>query len=146
MKVQRKLKNYLVSIIYMIQSIRELLLHVSQSLKAHATLKRDVDYIVKEGKIELIDKFTGRVMEGRSLSEGLHQAIEAKEGVEITDENVTQATITIQNYFRLYRSLAGMTGSATPSKKEFWETYRLPVVTIPTNKPVLREDLQELNL
>ncbi|MFJ8064802.1 preprotein translocase subunit SecA [Psychrobacillus sp. NPDC096426] len=123
---------------------RELLLHVNQSMKAYATLKRDVDYIVKEGKIELIDKFTGRIMEGRSLSEGLHQAIEAKEGVKITDENITQATITIQNYFRLYSGLAGMTGSATPSKKEFWETYRLPVVTIPTNKPVLREDVPEL--
>jgi len=123
---------------------RELLLHVNQSLKAHATFNRDVDYIVKDGKIELIDKFTGRVMEGRSLSEGLHQAIEAKEGLEITEENVTQATITIQNYFRLYNSLSGMTGSATPSKKEFWETYRLPVVTIPTNKPILREDLPEL--
>ena len=122
----------------------ELLQHVSQSLKAHAALKRDVDYIVKEGKIELIDKFTGRVMEGRSFSEGLHQAIEAKEGLEITEENETQATITIQNYFRLYNSLAGMTGSATPSKSEFWDTYGLPVVTIPTNKPVLREDLPDL--
>ncbi len=122
----------------------ELLHHVSQSLKAHAALKRDVDYIVKEGKIELIDKFTGRVMEGRSFSEGLHQAIEAKEGLEITEENETQATITIQNYFRLYDSLAGMTGSATPSKSEFWDTYGLPVVTIPTNKPVIREDLPDL--
>ena len=123
---------------------RELLLHINQSLKAYAVLKRDVDYIVKEGKIELIDKFTGRVMEGRTLSEGLHQAIEAKEGVAVTEENITQASITIQNYFRLYSSLAGMTGSATPSKKEFWETYNLPVVTIPTNKPILREDLPDL--
>lgn len=122
----------------------ELLHHVSQSLKAHAALKRDVDYIVKEGKIELIDKFTGRVMEGRTFSEGLHQAIEAKEGLEITEENETQATITIQNYFRLYSSLAGMTGSATPSKSEFWDTYGLPVVTIPTNKPVIRQDLPDL--
>ena len=122
----------------------ELLHSVSQSLKAHAALKRDVDYIVKEGKIELIDKFTGRVMEGRSFSEGLHQAIEAKEGLEITEENETQATITIQNYFRLYNGLAGMTGSATPSKTEFWDTYGLPVVTIPTNKPVIREDLPDL--
>ena len=122
----------------------ELLHHVSQSLKAHAALKRDVDYIVKEGKIELIDKFTGRVMEGRTFSEGLHQAIEAKEGLEITEENETQATITIQNYFRLYSSLAGMTGSATPSKSEFWDTYGLPVVTIPTNRPVIREDLPDL--
>ena len=121
-----------------------LLHYVNQSLKAHAALKRDVDYIVKDGKIELIDKFTGRVMEGRSFSEGLHQAIEAKEGLEITEENETQATITIQNYFRLYSSLSGMTGSAIPSKKEFWETYRLPVVTIPTNKPILREDLPDL--
>lgn len=123
---------------------QELLHHVNQSLKAHAALKRDVDYIVKDGKIELIDKFTGRVMEGRTFSEGLHQAIEAKEGLEITEENETQATITIQNYFRLYSSLSGMTGSATPSKKEFWETYHLPVVTIPTNKPILRTDLPGL--
>lgn len=123
---------------------QELLQNVSQALKAHATLKKDVDYIVKKGKIELIDKFTGRVMDGRTFSEGLHQAIEAKEGLEITEENETQATITIQNYFRLYQTLSGMTGSATPSKKEFWETYYLPVVTIPTNKPVIRMDLPDL--
>ncbi|WML46116.1 accessory Sec system translocase SecA2 [Neobacillus sp. PS3-40] len=123
---------------------QDLLHNVTQSLKAAVVMNRDVDYIVKEGKIELIDKFTGRIMEGRSFSEGLHQAIEAKEGLEVTEENETQATITIQNYFRMYKKLAGMTGSATPSKEEFNETYNLEVVSIPTNKPVQRMDFDEL--
>lgn len=123
---------------------QELLHNVTQALKAHAIMKLDVDYIVKDGQISLIDKFTGRVMEGRSFSEGLHQAIEAKEGLEISEENETQATITIQNYFRLYHSLSGMTGSAMPSKKEFWETYQLPVIEIPTNKPIQRQDKPDL--
>ncbi|MFF5399172.1 accessory Sec system translocase SecA2 [Peribacillus butanolivorans] len=123
---------------------QELLHNVSQALKAHAIMKLDVDYIVKDGEISLIDKFTGRVMEGRSFSEGLQQAIEAKEGLEISEENETQATITIQNYFRLYNSLSGMTGSAMPSKSEFWETYQLPVIEIPTNKPIQRCDEPDL--
>lgn len=123
---------------------QELLQAVTQALKAHATLKLDVDYIIKDGKIALIDQFTGRVMEGRSFSDGLHQAIEAKEGVEITPENETFATITIQNYFGMYEKLAGMTGSAMPSKREFYDTYNLKVVEIPTNKPVLREDFPDL--
>lgn len=123
---------------------QELLHNVTQALKAHAIMKLDVDYIVKDGQISLIDKFTGRVMEGRSFSEGLHQAIEAKEGLEISEENETQATITIQNYFRLYHSLSGMTGSAMPSKKEFWETYQLSVIEIPTNKPIQRQDKPDL--
>ncbi|MGE7603932.1 accessory Sec system translocase SecA2 [Peribacillus sp. NPDC097675] len=123
---------------------QDLLHNVTQALKAHAVLKLDVDYIVKDGEISLIDKFTGRVMEGRSFSEGLHQAIEAKEGLEISAENETQATITIQNYFRLYDSLSGMTGSAMPSKGEFWETYQLPVIEIPTNKPIRRVDEPDL--
>ncbi|MFJ7848266.1 accessory Sec system translocase SecA2 [Peribacillus sp. NPDC097224] len=123
---------------------QDLLHNVTQALKAHAVLKLDVDYIVKDGEISLIDKFTGRVMEGRSFSEGLHQAIEAKEGLEISAENETQATITIQNYFRLYHSLSGMTGSAMPSKGEFWETYQLPVIEIPTNKPIQRVDEPDL--
>lgn len=123
---------------------QDLLHNVTQALKAHAILKLDVDYIVKDGEISLIDKFTGRVMEGRSFSEGLHQAIEAKEGLEISAENETQATITIQNYFRLYHSLSGMTGSAMPSKGEFWETYQLPVIEIPTNKPIQRVDEPDL--
>ncbi|PLT35734.1 accessory Sec system translocase SecA2 [Bacillus sp. V5-8f] len=123
----------------------QVLVHnVMQALRAHYVMIRDVDYIVKEGKVMIIDKFTGRVMEGRSFSDGLHQAIEAKEGVEITDENETQATITIQNYFRMYETLSGMTGSATPSKKEFYDTYRLPVITVPTNRPNQRIDLEDL--
>ncbi|MFP5114349.1 accessory Sec system translocase SecA2 [Bacillaceae bacterium C204] len=123
---------------------QELLHVVTQSLRALATMKLDVDYISKDGKIVLIDKFTGRIMDGRSFSEGLHQAIEAKEGVEITEENQTFATITVQNYFVMYKKLSGMTGSAMPSKQEFYETYTLKVVEIPTNKPVLREDFPDL--
>lgn len=107
-------------------------------------MRRDVDYIVKNGKVMIVDPFTGRVMEGRSFSDGLHQAIEAKEGVEITEENDIQATITIQNYFRMYEKLAGMTGSATPSKEEFWQTYQLRVITIPTNRPSRRTDWDDL--
>lgn len=123
----------------------QVLVHnVMQALKAHTIMVRDVDYIVKEGKVLIIDKFTGRVMEGRTFSEGLHQAIEAKEGLEITEENETQATITIQNYFRMYDTLSGMTGSATPSKKEFYDTYRLPVITVPTNRPIQRIDFEDL--
>ncbi|MBG9586585.1 accessory Sec system translocase SecA2 [Cytobacillus firmus] len=123
---------------------QDLLHNVMQSLRAYVVMKKDVDYIVKDGKIILIDKFTGRIMEGRTFSEGLHQALEAKEGLEVTEENETQATITIQNYFRMYGSLAGMTGSATPSKQEFSETYNLKVVTIPTNKPIQRTDEDDL--
>ena len=123
---------------------QDLLHNVMQSLRAYVVMKKDVDYIVKDGKIILIDKFTGRIMEGRTFSEGLHQALEAKEGLEVTEENETQATITIQNYFRMYGSLAGMTGSATPSKQEFSETYNLKVVTIPTNKPIQRSDEDDL--
>ncbi|WP_027409254.1 accessory Sec system translocase SecA2 [Anoxybacteroides tepidamans] len=121
-----------------------LLHNVMQSLRAFMIMKRDVDYIVKDGKVLLVDQFTGRIMEGRTFSDGLHQAIEAKEGVEITEENDVQATITVQNYFRMYETLCGMTGSATPSKDEFWDTYRLHVVTIPTNKPRRRVDMNDL--
>ncbi|NHC38604.1 accessory Sec system translocase SecA2 [Bacillus sp. MM2020_1] len=123
---------------------QELLHAVTQALRAHATMKRDDDYIIKDGKIVLVDKFTGRIMDGRSFSDGLHQAIEAKERVEITDENKTFATITVQNYFVMYNKLSGMTGSAMPSKQEFLETYNLKVVEIPTNKPVQREDYPDL--
>ncbi|EIJ80483.1 preprotein translocase subunit SecA [Bacillus methanolicus PB1] len=123
---------------------QDLLHNVMQSLRAFAVMKKDVDYIVKEGKILLIDKFTGRIMEGRTFSDGLHQAIEAKEGLEITEENDTLATITIQNYFRMYKTLSGMTGSATPSKQEFLDTYNLQVVSIPPNRPVQRIDYDDL--
>ncbi|KYD31054.1 accessory Sec system translocase SecA2 [Parageobacillus toebii] len=114
--------------------------YVIQALRAHVLFQRDVDYIVKDGKVILIDMFTGRPMEGRSLSNGLHQAIEAKEGLELTEENKTQASITIQNYFRLYPILSGMTGTAKTEEKEFQTLYGMDVVQIPTNKPVIRVD------
>ena len=107
-------------------------------------MKKDVDYIVKDDEILLVDPFTGRILDRRTFSEGLHQAIEAKEKVTIKEENLTQASITVQNYFRMYKTLAGMTGSATPAKQEFYETYNLKVIVIPTNKPNARIDLESL--
>lgn len=117
--------------------------YVIQAVRAHVMFERDVDYIVKDGKVMLVDMFTGRVMEGRSLSDGLHQAIEAKEGLEVTDENKTQASITIQNYFRMYPHLSGMTGTAKTEEKEFIEVYDMSVVQIPTNKPRIRVDFPD---
>ncbi|HLS58758.1 MAG TPA: preprotein translocase subunit SecA [Paracoccaceae bacterium] len=114
--------------------------HVNQALRAHTLFKRDKDYIVRNGEVVLIDEFTGRMMAGRRLSEGLHQAIEAKEGVQIKPENVTLASITFQNYFRLYEKLAGMTGTAATEAEEFLEIYNLGVVEIPTNLPIARRD------
>ena len=114
--------------------------YMIQSLRAHVIFERDVDYIVKEEKIELVDMFTGRIMEGRTLSDGLHQAIEAKEGLPITEENKAQAQITIQNYFRMYKELCGMTGTAKTQEKEFREVYGMEVIQIPTNRPRARID------
>ena len=114
--------------------------HSNQALRAHKLYSRDKDYIVKDGQVMLIDEFNGRMMEGRRLSEGLHQAIEAKERVDIKPENVTLASITFQNYFRLYKKLAGMTGTALTEADEFADIYKLAVVDLPTNKPVLRQD------
>jgi len=114
--------------------------HLMQALKAQSLYKRDVDYVVQEGEVKIVDEFTGRIMEGRRWSEGLHQAIEAKEGVRIREENVTLASITLQNYFRLYEKLAGMTGTAKTEEKEFVEIYDLHVVEIPTNQPIARLD------
>ena len=114
--------------------------YVIQAVRAFVIFKRDVDYIVHDGKIELVDMFTGRIMEGRTLSDGLHQAIEAKEGVEITDENKAQAQITIQNYFRMYPKLCGMTGTAKTQETEFREVYGMEVLQIPTNRPRARKD------
>jgi preprotein translocase subunit SecA len=114
--------------------------HLMQALKAESLYKRDVDYVVQEGEVKIVDEFTGRIMEGRRWSEGLHQAIEAKEGVSIREENVTLASITLQNYFRLYEKLADMTGTAKTEEKEFVEIYNLDVVEIPTNRPVARLD------
>src|SRR4249920_4232061 len=118
--------------------------HLIQALKAQSLYKRDVDYVVQEGEVKIVDEFTGRIMEGRRWSEGLHQAVEAKEGVAIQEENVTVATITIQNYFRLYEKLSGMTGTAKTEEKEFVEIYNLHVVEIPTNQPIARLDENDL--
>ena len=114
--------------------------HLNQALRAHHLYKRDVDYLVKDNKVHLIDEFTGRIMEGRRLSEGLHQAIEAKEGVEVQNENQTLATITFQNYFRMYPKLAGMTGTAMTEAEEFGQIYGLDVVDVPPNRPRVRID------
>src|SRR5579862_717587 len=117
--------------------------HVNQALRAHKLFARDVDYIVKDDKVVIIDEFTGRMMEGRRYSEGLHQALEAKEGVTIQNENQTLASITFQNYFRLYPKLAGMTGTALTEAAEFAEIYNLEVIEVPTNEPCVREDYDD---
>ncbi|MCD6149339.1 preprotein translocase subunit SecA [bacterium] len=118
--------------------------HLEQSLKAHALFKRERDYIVKDGQVIIVDDFTGRLMEGRRYSEGLHQAIEAKEGVAVQKESRTLATITFQNYFRMYKKLSGMTGTAITSAEEFNKVYELEVLEIPTNEPMTRKDLPDV--
>lgn len=122
----------------------ELVHHVLQALRAHHLFKRDVDYVVKDGEVIIVDEFTGRLMPGRRWSDGLHQAIEAKEGVKIENENQTLATITFQNYFRMYKKLAGMTGTADTEAEEFAKIYNLDVVVIPTNKPMIRKDYPDV--
>jgi len=118
--------------------------HIEQALKAHTLFQRDKDYVVKDGEIIIVDEFTGRLMYGRRYSEGLHQAIEAKEGVRVKQESVTMATITFQNYFRMYKKLAGMTGTAATEAEEFSKIYNLDVMVIPTNKPLIRIDQPDL--
>lgn len=118
--------------------------HINLALRAHVTMHRDVDYVVEDGKVVIVDQFTGRLMRGRRYSDGLHQAIEAKEGLEIQNESMTLATITFQNYFRMYEKLAGMTGTAKTEEEEFRNIYNMLVVVIPTNKPVIREDRPDL--
>ena len=122
----------------------ELYHHITQALKAHAIMKKDVDYVVKDGEIIIVDEFTGRLMFGRRYSEGLHQAIEAKEGLHVQRESKTLATITFQNFFRMYKKLSGMTGTAKTEEEEFKSIYKMDVVVIPTNKPVQREDLPDV--
>ena len=121
----------------------DLVHHVNQALKANLLFNKDTDYIVREGKVQIIDEFTGRVLEGRRFSDGLHQAIEAKENVKVEEENQTLASITYQNYFRLYQKLAGMTGTAMTESEEFYDIYKLNVVSIPTNKEMLRKDFND---
>jgi len=118
--------------------------HIENALKAKAIFKRDVDYVIKDGEVLIVDEFTGRLMAGRRYSDGLHQAIEAKEGVEVKRESRTLATITFQNYFRLFNKLSGMTGTAKTEEEEFYKIYGLPTVVIPTNKPIARDDRQDL--
>ncbi|MBP3655003.1 MAG: preprotein translocase subunit SecA [Oscillospiraceae bacterium] len=118
--------------------------HINQALKAHGIMKRDIDYVVKDGEVLIVDEFTGRIMPGRRYSEGLHQAIEAKEHVSVQRENKTLATITFQNYFRLYGKLSGMTGTAMTEEEEFGAIYQLDIIAIPTNKPVQRKDHQDI--
>src|SRR5213075_2911525 len=117
---------------------------VHQLLRAHALYDRDVNYVVQDGEVLIVDEFTGRTMPGRRWSEGLHQAVEAKEGVTVKGETQTLATITIQNYFRMYEKLAGMTGTAETEENEFFEIYKLEVAVIPTNRPIVRDDRQDL--
>ena len=121
-----------------------LLHHINIGIRAYGVMQRDIDYVVKDGQVLIVDEFTGRIMNGRRYSEGLHQAIEAKEHVKIENENKTLATITFQNYFRLYEKLSGMTGTAQTEETEFQQIYKLDVVAIPTNKPVARKDLPDL--
>ncbi len=121
----------------------DLVHHINQALKANLIFKKNIDYIVREGKVQIIDEFTGRVLSGRRFSDGLHQAIEAKENTQIEDENQTLASITYQNYFRLYKKLAGMTGTAMTESEEFFDIYKLNVVSIPTNKKLQRKDFND---
>ncbi len=118
--------------------------HINQALKAHATMHKDVDYVVQDGEIVIVDQFTGRLMKGRRYSDGLHQAIEAKEGVDIQNESMTLATVTFQNYFRMYEKLSGMTGTAKTEEEEFRNIYNMNVIVIPTNRDIIRDDRADL--
>lgn len=129
--------------LYAVESLN-ILHHVNQALRAHTLFKRDVDYVVREGEVLIVDEFTGRILPGRRYSDGLHQALEAKENVDIEKETQTLAAITLQNYFRLYKKLAGMTGTAQTESEEFYRTYSLEVISIPTNKPMIRLDKPDL--
>ena len=117
---------------------------VQQLLKAYTLFEKDVDYVIMDNKIKIVDEQTGRIMEGRRWSDGLHQAVEAKENVKVEAATQTYATITLQNYFRMYHKLAGMTGTAETEAGEFWDIYKLDVVVIPTNKPIARIDAEDL--
>jgi preprotein translocase subunit SecA len=118
--------------------------NVLQLLKAYSLFEKDVEYVVQEGKVLIVDEFTGRLMPGRRYSDGLHQAIEAKEGVTVEGETQTLATITLQNFFRMYGKLAGMTGTAETEAREFYEIYKLDVTVIPTHRPIQRKDLDDV--
>ncbi|MDL2211905.1 preprotein translocase subunit SecA [Erysipelotrichaceae bacterium OttesenSCG-928-M19] len=135
-------KSFKIKNIYQLEH-NALVHHINNALKANFIMHNDVDYLVRDGEVLIIDQFTGRIMEGRQYSDGLHQAIEAKEGVKINEETQTMATITYQNFFRLYEKLAGMTGTAKTEEEEFATTYNMYVIEIPTNEPVIREDYED---
>src|SRR5207247_173688 len=118
--------------------------NIQALLRAYSLFEKDVEYVVQDGKVLIVDEFTGRLMPGRRYSEGLHQAIEAKEGVRVEGETQTLATITLQNFFRMYEKLAGMTGTAETESREFWEIYKLDVSVIPSHRPVLRNDYDDV--
>jgi preprotein translocase subunit SecA len=139
----KKAEKYFKIINLMDSDNMTLLHHINQALKAHGTMQVDTDYVVKDGEVIIVDEFTGRLMQGRRYNDGLHQAIEAKEGVKVAHESKTLATITFQNYFRLYKKLSGMTGTAMTEESEFREIYKLDVVAVPTNKPVIRIDHED---
>src|SRR5205085_7082095 len=122
----------------------EMVHHLEQALKARTLFQLDKDYVIKDGEIIIVDEFTGRLMKGRRYSEGLHQAIEAKEGLEVQNESMTMATITFQNYFRMYEKLSGMTGTAKTEEEEFRNIYNMNVIVIPTNRPITRDDRADL--
>ncbi len=140
---QKAEKHFRVSNLYDL-SQANLVHYINQALRANYSMRNDVDYVVQDGKVVIVDQFTGRLMQGRAFSDGLHQAIEAKEGVEIQEETKTLATITFQNLFRMYKKLSGMTGTAKTEEEEFRNIYNMYVITIPTNKPVIREDAPDL--
>jgi preprotein translocase subunit SecA len=129
--------------IYVEKGVKEVH-HIEQALKAEVLFRREKDYVVQEGEVVIVDEFTGRLMTGRRYSEGLHQAIEAKENVKIKRESQTLATITFQNFFRMYEKIAGMTGTAITEAEEFAKIYNLDTVVIPTNNPKVREDFNDL--
>jgi len=141
MMASKKSKRFsVVDSLYAAENIRTIY-HLQQALRAHALFKRDKDYVVtKDGEVVIVDEFTGRLLAGRRYNEGLHQAIEAKEGVEVQQESMTLATISFQNYFRLYEKLGGMTGTAMTEAEEFHQIYKLAVVEIPSNRPLARVD------
>lgn len=141
--IKKAEKNFGLNNLYDIENA-SLVHHIDQALRANYIMLNDIDYVVQDGEVMIVDSFTGRVMEGRRYSDGLHQAIEAKEGVKIQEENKTQATITYQNYFRMYKKLSGMTGTAKTEEEEFREIYNMQVITIPTNRPLARVDQPDL--
>lgn len=141
--IEKACKHFGLKNLYDVEN-QKLVHHIDQALRANYIMLKDIDYVVQDGEVLIVDSFTGRVMEGRRYSDGLHQAIEAKEGVKIQEESRTQATITYQNFFRMYKKLSGMTGTAKTEEEEFREIYNMQVVTIPTNRPIARKDMPDI--